>query len=36
MDHCRHLVSDAHVRASVVVEMDVALYDTVGVLEEVD
>ena len=32
MRHCRYLVSDAHVWPAVVVEVDVALDDTVGML----
>ena len=36
MRHCGHLVADAHVRTSVVIEVDEAFDDTVGVLKAVE
>ena len=36
MCYCGHLVSDAHVRSAVVIEMDEAFYNPVGVLEGVE
>ena len=36
MDHCGHLVADAHVRAAVVIEVDEAFDDTIGVVKGVE
>ena len=36
MDYCWYLVSDAHVGPTVVVEVDVALNDLVGVFKRVE
>ncbi len=36
MCHCWHLISDAHVRAVVVIEVDVALNDIIGMLKGIE
>ena len=36
MDYCRYLVSDAHVRPTIVVEVDVAFNNPVGMLKRIE